>query len=158
GCAGGGGGAGEGGRGQASELEGRVGPLARRIAPDPPDRVCGVRGRREVAIRAGRTGHPDPRREQEPRRDRRPRPEPAEHSRTVGGDPGSPMTNVLVIGKGGREHALVWKLAQSPRAGRIFCAPGNAGTARDGATNVAIDHTQTHNLPPFSTRAYLGLL
>jgi phosphoribosylamine--glycine ligase len=45
---------------------------------------------------------------------------------------------VLVIGKGGREHALVWKLAQSPRAERVFCAPGNAGTARDG-TNVPIE-------------------
>ena len=45
--------------------------------------------------------------------------------------------NILVIGKGGREHALVWKLAQSPRAERVFCAPGNAGTAQD-ATNVPI--------------------
>ncbi len=40
--------------------------------------------------------------------------------------------NLLVIGNGGREHALTWKLAQSPRADRIFVAPGNAGTDLDG--------------------------
>jgi phosphoribosylamine--glycine ligase len=45
---------------------------------------------------------------------------------------------VLVIGKGGREHALVWKLAQSPRVERVYCAPGNAGTAADG-TNVPVE-------------------
>jgi len=39
--------------------------------------------------------------------------------------------NVLVIGSGGREHALAWKAAQSPRADKVFVAPGNAGTARE---------------------------
>ena len=44
---------------------------------------------------------------------------------------------ILVIGSGGREHALTWKLRQSPHADRIFCAPGNAGTG-EIAENVAI--------------------
>ncbi len=45
--------------------------------------------------------------------------------------------NILIVGSGGREHALAWKLKQSPRAGRVFVAPGNAGTAAD-AENVEI--------------------
>ena len=46
---------------------------------------------------------------------------------------------VLVIGSGGREHALAWKLAQSPRITRVFVAPGNAGTALEpGCTNVPL--------------------
>jgi len=41
--------------------------------------------------------------------------------------------NVLVIGSGGREHALAWKIAQSPRVAKVFVAPGNAGTSREPA-------------------------
>jgi phosphoribosylamine---glycine ligase len=39
--------------------------------------------------------------------------------------------NILIIGGGGREHAIAWAFAQNPKAGRIFCAPGNAGIAED---------------------------
>jgi phosphoribosylamine---glycine ligase len=46
---------------------------------------------------------------------------------------------VLVIGNGGREHALAWKLAQSPKVQSVFVAPGNGGTAADpNLTNVAL--------------------
>jgi phosphoribosylamine--glycine ligase len=76
----------------------------------------------------------------------------------VGGDSGNLMTNILVIGKGGREHALVWKLRQSPRAGTIFCALGNAGTARDGATNVAIEHIDSDRLARFCIKEQIGLV
>ena len=47
--------------------------------------------------------------------------------------------NLLVIGSGGREHAIAWRLAQSKRVGRVYVAPGNAGTAKeDGLFNVPI--------------------
>jgi len=50
---------------------------------------------------------------------------------------------VLVIGGGGREHALAWKLAQSPKVSKVLVAPGNAGTAREPAlSNVALGDNQ----------------
>ena len=52
--------------------------------------------------------------------------------------------NVLIVGGGGREHALAWKVAQSARIGKVFVAPGNAGTAADAdLTNVPIDAIPT---------------
>jgi phosphoribosylamine--glycine ligase len=63
---------------------------------------------------------------------------------------------VLVIGKGGREHALCWKLKQSPRATAIFCAPGNAGTALD-VQNVAIEPGDLRGLVQFARREGIGL-
>jgi phosphoribosylamine--glycine ligase len=54
---------------------------------------------------------------------------------------------VLVIGSGGREHALAWKLAQSPRVSQVLVAPGNAGTAREKRMrNVAIAATDIEGL------------
>jgi len=52
--------------------------------------------------------------------------------------------NALVIGGGGREHALAWRVAQSPRVGKVFVAPGNAGTAREpGMVNVPLTDIAT---------------
>ncbi len=56
---------------------------------------------------------------------------------------------VLVVGNGAREHALVWKLQQSPRVGELFAAPGNAGTARI-ARNVPIAATDVERLLRFA--------
>ena len=58
---------------------------------------------------------------------------------------------VLVIGKGGREHAIVWKLSQSARISQLLCAPGNAGTARI-ASNVPISETDIDGLLTFVTQ------
>ena len=63
---------------------------------------------------------------------------------------------VLVIGQGGREHALVWKLSQSPRVETVYCAPGNAGTAIDGE-NVDIRATDIDRLLAFATDKKIDL-
>jgi phosphoribosylamine--glycine ligase len=60
------------------------------------------------------------------------------------------MSNkILIIGSGGREHALAWKLKQSPRVGKIYIAPGNAGTAQLGE-NVDIKATDVTALVKFA--------
>ncbi len=61
--------------------------------------------------------------------------------------------NILVIGGGGREHALAWKAAQSPLTKKVFVAPGNAGTAREAKLeNVEIDASDISTLVDFAIR------
>ncbi|MCL7488908.1 MAG: phosphoribosylamine--glycine ligase [Desulfobulbaceae bacterium] len=64
--------------------------------------------------------------------------------------------NILVIGSGGREHALVWKLHQSPRVKKIFCAPGNAGTGKM-ATNVPIKANDVNGLAKYAAQHKIDL-
>jgi phosphoribosylamine--glycine ligase len=64
--------------------------------------------------------------------------------------------NVLVIGGGGREHALAWKLRQSPRVQQVFIAPGNAGTAKVGR-NVELKLSQLDELLSFAQRESIDL-
>jgi phosphoribosylamine--glycine ligase len=64
--------------------------------------------------------------------------------------------NLLVIGSGGREHAIAWRLAQSKRIARVYVAPGNAGTAReDGLFNVPV--TTIPELIEFAKKEAVGL-
>jgi phosphoribosylamine--glycine ligase len=65
---------------------------------------------------------------------------------------------VLVIGGGGREHALAWKLGQSPRVDEVIVAPGNAGTAREaGMRNAAVAVTDIDGLVALARRENVGL-
>ena len=63
---------------------------------------------------------------------------------------------VLVVGSGGREHALAWKIGQSPRVEEVFVAPGNAGTAMD-AVNIDIAVTDIDALVTFARENQIGL-
>ena len=65
--------------------------------------------------------------------------------------------NILLLGSGGREHALAWKLAQSPHCTRLFIAPGNAGTSRHGR-NVAIASGDFETLQKFCVEQNIGML
>lgn len=63
---------------------------------------------------------------------------------------------ILVIGSGGREHTLVWKIAQSPKVSEIFCAPGNAGTSQL-ATNINIASDDILGLRDFAIKNKIDL-
>src|SRR5437763_13999988 len=60
---------------------------------------------------------------------------------------------VLVIGGGGREHALVWKLRQSPRVTEIVCAPGNGGISAD-ATCVSVDQKKLDSMVELAEKVH----
>ena len=64
--------------------------------------------------------------------------------------------NILVIGSGGREHALAWKLSQSPRVDKLYCAPGNAGI-RQQAEAVDIAADEIKKLADFAAREAIDL-
>jgi phosphoribosylamine--glycine ligase len=65
---------------------------------------------------------------------------------------------VMVIGEGGREHALAWKAAQSPLVDEVFVAPGNAGTADEpGCSNVAVAADDIPGLAEFASREGVAL-
>ena len=66
------------------------------------------------------------------------------------------MVDVLIVGSGGREHAFAWKLAQSPRIGKLFVAPGNGGT-QNIAENVPIAADDTKELVRFAKDNRIGL-
>ena len=65
--------------------------------------------------------------------------------------------NILLLGSGGREHALSWKLAQSPRCDKLWAAPGNPGIAQD-ATCVALDATDHEAVIGFARENDIGLV
>ena len=71
-------------------------------------------------------------------------------------DTGGLNMKVLVVGGGGREHALVWKIAQSPRVSQLYCAPGNAGIAEQ-ATIVPIKANDLDGLLSFALKEGIDL-
>ncbi|TWU16748.1 phosphoribosylamine--glycine ligase [Allorhodopirellula heiligendammensis] len=68
-----------------------------------------------------------------------------------------PSFNVLIVGSGGREHALAWKINQSPRVNKVYVAPGNAGTGVD-AINIDIAQDDHEALIAFAKSNNVGLV
>ena len=64
---------------------------------------------------------------------------------------------ILLLGSGGREHALAWKIAQSPKVEKLFIAPGNAGTSAVGE-NVAIKATDFPALKTFALKEKVDMI
>jgi phosphoribosylamine--glycine ligase len=77
-------------------------------------------------------------------------------SSSLSGAEGNAM-NILLIGSGGREHALSWKLAQSPLLGKLYAAPGNPGVA-EHAQLVALELTDHASVVTFCETHHIGLI
>ena len=65
--------------------------------------------------------------------------------------------NILLLGSGGREHALAWKMAQSPELTKLYIAPGNAGTSANG-TNVRLDLNDFESIGQFSLEHKIDMI
>ena len=64
---------------------------------------------------------------------------------------------ILLLGSGGREHALAWKIAQSAKCSKLFIAPGNAGTAEVGE-NIAIGVNEFDRLKDFTIKEKVDMV
>jgi len=73
--------------------------------------------------------------------------------------PSAPAADVLVVGSGGREHAIAAKLAASPRVRQVYCAPGNGGTAKEPkVSNVAVADSDVAGLVAFAVEKKVALV
>src|SRR5258705_10828407 len=73
------------------------------------------------------------------------------------GHSSGPSMNILILGSGGREHALAWKIAASPLVERLYCAPGNAGIAQE-CELVALDLRDHAGVIGFCRANRIGLV
>ncbi|KAG9120636.1 hypothetical protein FRC07_003808, partial [Ceratobasidium sp. 392] len=66
--------------------------------------------------------------------------------------------NILVVGSGGREHALAWRLEKSPRVQKIYVAPGNGGTESQKTTNIKVATDDFEGLRKFALENNVNLV